>query len=362
MIQKKCRHRIANTLASMRSIAVAALCVLLLPVSAMADTGGGTEDGSDGLSAIQSRGELRCGVNGEVPGLSSRNEDGDWSGLDVDFCRALAAAALGSASKVAFVALGTEERLAALRDDKIDVLARNTTWTGRRDLTEGVSFAGILYYDGQGFMVPSAAGLRSTLELNDASLCAIAGTTSADNARRYFTRHRMRMEMTLYTDLKTALSAYLDGECSALTTDHSQLHALRTTLTEPTAQRILPEVISKEPLGPAVRNGDTRLFDLVRWTLFTLINAEELGIDSNNVATAKARATSDEVRTLLDLDGDTSAALGIDKEWGYRVIEQVGNYGELFERNLGKASGIDLKRGLNAPWNQGGLLYAPPMR
>lgn len=353
MTRHTIRPKVASIGASMRAIAAAALFLGLLP-TAVAD--------GDTLDAIKSRGELRCGVNGEVPGLSLRNDAGDWSGLDVDFCRAVAAAALGSAAKVAYIPLGTEERLAALRDHKVDLLARNTSWTAVRDIAEGISFAGILYFDGQSFMVPRAAGLRSTLELNDARICAIAGTTSVDNARRYFTQHRMGMQMTLHPDLKAALSAYLDGQCNALTSDRSQLNALRATIPEPAAQRILPEVISKEPLGPAVRKGDTRLFDLVRWTLFTLINAEELGIDSGNVATAKARATSDEVRTLLDLDGRTSAALGIDKEWGYRVIEQVGNYGELFERNLGKASGIDLKRGLNAPWTQGGLLYAPPTR
>lgn len=290
------------------------------------------------------------------------DEGGNWSGLDVDFCRAVAAAALGNAGKVQFVPLGTDDRFAAVREGRVDLLARNTTWTEQRDITEGVSFVGILYFDGQGFMVSRATDLLSTLGLNGATICAISGTTSADNARRYFTRHRMRMEMTLYPDLISAHDAYLAGKCLTLTTDRSQLYGLRATRDNPAAHRILPEVISKEPLSPAVRKGETRWFDLVRWTLYTLIGAEQMGIDASNVIAAKSRATSDDVRTLLDLDGDTSSALGIDKEWGYRVIQQVGNYGEIYERNLGAASGLGIKRGLNALWNKGGLLYAPPTR
>lgn len=317
---------------------------------------------ADILDDVKSRGELRCGVNGEAPGLSLRDDNGHWSGLDVDFCRAVAAAALGKADKVAFVPLSAEERFTALRDGKVDLLARNTTWTKQRDIAAGVSFAGILYFDGQGFMVPRGTSLLSTLELDNASICAISGTTSADNAQRYFTRHRMSMEMTLYPDLNAARDAYLDGKCSTLTSDRTQLYGLRASLDEPTAQRILPEVISKEPLALVVRKGETRWFDLVRWTLYTMIGAEEMGIDSSNVVNARARATSDDVRTLLDLDGTTAAALGIEPEWGYRVILRVGNYAEVFERNLGTASGLGIKRGLNALWNQGGLLYAPPTR
>jgi general L-amino acid transport system substrate-binding protein len=330
----------------------AALPLLLSLNGALADT----------LETVKSRGEVRCGVNGEVPGLSYRDAQGAWSGLDADFCRAVAAAALGDAGKVAFVPVGTEERLAVLREGKIDLLARNTTWNGQRDLTEGVSFVGVLYYDGQGFMVPRDSGLRSTLELDGARICAVAGTTGPDNAKRYFTRHRMTMETTLYPSLTAARDAYLNGDCSTLTTDKSQLHSLRLNLDDPAAQRILPEVISKEPLAPAVRKGDSGWTDLVRWTLFTLINAEELGIDSGNADMAKAQAESAQVRALLDLDGETAEALGIAPGWGHRVIRQVGNYGELYERNLGKASGLDIKRGLNALWTEGGLLYAPPAR
>jgi general L-amino acid transport system substrate-binding protein len=311
---------------------------------------------------VRERGVLRCGVNGEVPGMSFRDENGSWSGLDVDFCRAVAAAVLDNPEAVALVPVSSEERFGAVRGGNVDLLARNTSWTGQRDITEGVSFAGVLYYDGQGFMVPRKSDTISALELDRAKVCAIAGSTSIDNAKRYFTRHQMALELVILPDLDSAARAYLDGKCTALTTDRSQLHALRSTLDDPAAQRILPEVISKEPLGPVVRDNDQRWFDLVRWTLFTLVEAEELGIDAGNAIGAKNRAASDRVRALLDLDGTTATVLGIEPAWGYRVIRWVGNYGELFERNLGPASGLGIKRGLNALWSDGGLMYAPPAR
>lgn len=329
-----------------------ALLAWLLSAAAAADT----------LEQVRERGRLQCGVNGEVPGLSFRDADGRWSGLDVDFCRAVAAAALDDPDAVELVPLLPEERFGALRGGSVDLLARNTSWTEQRDIAEGVSFVGVLYYDGQGFMVPRRTDTLSALELDRSKVCAISGTTSIDNAKRWFTRHRMALELIVHPDLATAAKAYLDGACDALTTDRSQLHALRSTLDEPAAQRILPEVISKEPLGPAVRDGDGRWFDLVRWTLFTLIEAEELGIETANVVAAKNRAESDRVRALLDLEGTTASVLGIEPAWGYRVIRAVGNYGELFQRNLGPASGLDIKRGLNALWSEGGLMYAPPAR
>jgi general L-amino acid transport system substrate-binding protein len=331
------------------SIAVAALL-------SAADLSAGT------VEEIRERGMLRCGVNGEVPGMSLRDEAGTWSGLDVDFCRAVATAVLDDPEAVAFVAVGSEDRFEAVRGGNVDLLARNTTWNGVRDITQGVSFVGVLYYDGQGFMVPRKTDTLSALELDRAKVCAIAGTTSVDNAKRYFTRHRMALELVTHPDLETAAKAYLDGKCTALTTDRSQLHALRSTLEQPAAQRILPEVVSKEPLGPAVADTDQRWFDLVRWTLYTLVEAEELGIDSGNVIGAKTRAESDRVRALLDLDGTTGDILGVEPEWGFRVIRRMGNYGEMFERNLGMASGLGIKRGLNALWSEGGLIYAPPSR
>lgn len=314
------------------------------------------------LSEVRERGTLRCGVNGEVPGLSYRAPDGAWSGLDVDFCRAVAAAALGDPAKVELIALSNAERLDALAANRIDLLARNTSWTLSRDLGKGMSFVGVLYFDGQGFIVPRDEQVMSTLDLGGKRVCAIADTTGPDNARRYFARHQMTLELKTFPDLAAARAAYLAGECGALTADQTQLHALRQGLDDPRAHRILPEVISKEPLSPAVRKGDAAWHDIVRWTLFTLINAEELGIDSANVEQAQARATSEEVRSLLDVEGASAAWLGVEPGWGIRVIKGVGNYAEVFERNLGSGSPLKIKRGLNALWTDGGLLYAPPAR
>jgi general L-amino acid transport system substrate-binding protein len=282
--------------------------------------------------------------------------------LDVDFCRAVAAAVLGDQEKVEYVPLGPEERLTALNEGRIDLLARNTTWTLSRDLGNGMTFAGILYHDGQGFMVPRDSGLLSTLELGGKRICVLAGSTSPGNARRYFTRNRMDLQLETFDSLGEAMQAYLDGKCDALTSDQSQLFSLRTTLEDPGAHRILGEVISKEPLGPAVRKGDTRWLDIVRWTLFLLIDAEEMGIDSANADRAREQAKGEETRLLLDVDGRTAKLLGLEPGWSHRVIRQVGNYSEVFERNLGAHSPRKIKRGLNALWRDGGLLYAPPAR
>lgn len=328
----------------------------LVLAAALAQTSAAT------LDEVKARGSLRCGVNGEVPGLSHRDDSGRWSGLDVDFCRAVAAAALGDAGKVELVPLSRAERLDALREGRIDLLSRNTTWTLSRDLGHDMTFAGILYFDGQGFMVPRDSGLMSALELSGKRICALTDSTSPDNAKRYFARHRMELELQTFDSLEAAKRAYLEGKCDALTTDQSQLHSLRSGLEDPRAQRILPEVVSKEPLSPAVRKGDARWLDIVRWTLFVLIDAEELGIDSANVDRAAEQAQSDEVRLLLDTEGNSAALLGIDPGWSRRVIRQVGNYGEIFDRNLGAQSPLKIKRGLNALWNNGGLLYAPPAR
>lgn len=314
------------------------------------------------LEQVKERDTLRCGVNGLVPGLSFKDEKGSWSGLDVDFCRAVAAAVLGAKEKVEFVPLTNAERLSALADGRVDLLSRNTTWTLSRDIARGMSFVGVLYYDGQGFMVPRATNQLSTLELSGQTVCALAGTTSAENTERYFKRHRMELTLLTFDDIGAAKQAYLAGECGALASDHSQLHSLRATLEHPRTHRILPEVVSKEPLGPAVRKGDDRWFDIVRWTLFALINAEEMGIDSTNVDRARELAKSEDTRLLLDADGKVAELLGLHPRWINRAIGQVGNYGEVFERNLGDQSPLKIKRGLNALWNNGGLLYAPPAR
>jgi general L-amino acid transport system substrate-binding protein len=317
---------------------------------------------ADTLDDVQARGDLRCGVNGLVPGLSFKDDAGRWSGLDVDFCRAVAAAALGGKEKLELVPLSNAERLTALAEGRVDLISRNTTWTFSRDAGQGISFVGILYHDGQGFMVPRKTDFLSALELSGQTVCALAGTTSAENTKRYFTRHRMELDLRTFDDLDAAGSAYFDGDCGVLTSDQSQLHALRSTLQRPHEHRILPEVVSKEPLGPAVREGDDRWFDIVRWTLFALINAEEMGIDSTNVDRARELAKNEETRLLLDADGKMAQVLGLHPRWITRAIAQVGNYAEIFERNLGDQSPLKIKRGLNALWINGGLLYAPPSR
>jgi general L-amino acid transport system substrate-binding protein len=314
------------------------------------------------LDAVKARGTLRCGVGGDLPGLSFKDKEGHWSGLDVDFCRAVAAAALGDKDKIDLVPIGYPERLDALRKNQIDLLVRNTTWTLTRDVGHGMTFVGTLYYDGQGFMVPRSSKLMTTLELGGKRICVLTNTTSLDNVRRYFTRNQMTFQLATFDDMAAAKAAYLAGKCDALTSDKSQLQALRSTLSDPHAQRILPEVISKEPLSPAVRAGDTRWFDLVRWTLFALIDAEEAGIDSANVDHVRTVAKADDIRLLLDTDGQTAKLLGVAPGWSYRAIKAVGNYGEMFERNLGRQSPLKIQRGLNALWRDGGILYAPPTR
>lgn len=315
------------------------------------------------LDEVRERGVLRCGVNGEIPGLSFKDEHGEWSGLDVDFCRAVAAATLGDAGKVDYVPVPNDSRFELLRDGEVDLLSRNTTWTLGRDLDLDIIFVAILYHDGQGFMVRRETDTLSALELSKRAVCAVADTTGPANARSYFQRHRMILELKEFPDIVAATKAYLAGECYALTTDQSQLHAVRTELADgKSAHRILPEIISKEPLSPAVRRDDDRWLDIVRWTLFTLIDAEEAGIDSKNVDQARGRARGDEVKLLLDVDGTTGALLGLEKGWSYRIIHQVGNYAELFDRNLGDGSPLGIKRGLNALWRDGGILYAPPSR
>lgn len=314
------------------------------------------------LDEVKARGNLRCGVNGEVPGLSHRDQGGNWSGLDVDFCRGVAAAVLGDAGKVDFVPLSPAERLDALREGRIDLLSRNTTWNLSRDLGHEMTFAGVLFFDGQGFMVRRDTGLMSSLELGGKRVCALTDSTSPDNAQRYFTRHRMALELQTFDTLEVLKQAYLEGKCDALTTDQSQLHSLRDGLEDPRTHRILPEIISKEPLSPAVRKGDARWLDIVRWTLFLLIDAEELGIGSANVERAAEQAKSEDVRLLLDTEGRTAALLDLEPGWSRRVLGQVGNYAEIFDRNLGAQSPLKIKRGLNALWSNGGLLYAPPAR
>jgi general L-amino acid transport system substrate-binding protein len=311
------------------------------------------------LDDVRKRNSLRCGVNGDMAGLSQKQSDGRWSGMDVDICRAAAAAVLGDAERVEYVPLDNQQRLDALAQDKIDLLARNTTWTLSRDTAHGMNFVATSYFDGQGLMVRRDKGHRSVLELDGASVCVQAHTTSLSNVQRFFTMNRMKIKIIPQASAAAQRQAYEAGECDALSSDQSQLYAIRNELKAPSAHEILPEIISKEPLGPAVRKGDGQWADIVRWTLFALIEAEEQGISSVNVEQAREQATNPVIQGFLGTRGDIGGAMGLDAQWAYRVISQVGNYGEVFERNLGS---LGIKRGLNALWRDGGLLFAPPVR
>lgn len=313
------------------------------------------------LQTVKERGFLQCGVNTGLPGFSNANADGQWSGLDVDVCRAIAAAVLEDAEKVRFTPLTAKERLTAVQSGEVDVLSRNTTWTLTRDTSLGLHFTGVTYYDGQGFMVKKALGITSARELDGAAVCILAGTTTELNLADYFRTHDMTYEPVVFDTADQTARGFEAGRCDVLTSDRSQLYALRQKLSEPDKAVVLPETISKEPLGPAVRQGDDAWFNVVRWTLYALVNAEELGVSSRNVEGHKD-ARNPEIRRLLGLEGIKGSGLGLGDDWAYQIIKQVGNYGEIYKRNVGADSPLGIPRGLNELWKDGGLQYAPPIR
>jgi general L-amino acid transport system substrate-binding protein len=318
---------------------------------------------ADTLSDVQGRGTLTCGTNTGLAGFASPDDQGNWSGLDVDLCRAVAAAVFGDAKKVKFVPLGSKERFTALQSGEIDVLARNSTWTFSRDTDLGLDFVAVDYYDGQGFLVRKDSGIKSAKELSGATVCVQTGTTTEKNLADYFRTNNMELpNPPTFEKAEQARGAYDEGRCDAYTTDASGLAAERTQLKDPTAHIILPEIISKEPLGPAVRHGDNKWGDLVRWSFYVMLIAEEKGITQANVDDVKASSTDPEVRRMLGVEEETGKMLGLSKEWAYNIIKQVGNYGESFERNVGQKTPLGLARGLNELWSKGGLQYAPPIR
>lgn len=308
------------------------------------------------------RGYILCGVNPGLPGFANPDKRGNWSGIDVDFCRSIAAALLMDANKVKYVPVSSEERFKALESGTIDILSRNTTWNFSRDTTLGLIFAGVLYYDGQGFMVRKDSGVKSVLELNGTRICVQAGTTSQSNLGDFFRTYGMVFSPLVFGNSNATVAAYNTGLCDAITTDQAQLYAQRPKLEKISDHLILPEIVSKEPLGPVVRQGDNVWLNVVRWTLFALINAEESGITSKNVDRLKKESTNPTILRMLGSEGDVGLGLGLDNSWVYRIIKQVGNYGELYDNNLGKRSSLNIKRGLNALWSQGGLHYAPPIQ
>ncbi|RXJ71712.1 amino acid ABC transporter substrate-binding protein [Veronia nyctiphanis] len=315
----------------------------------------------DTLGKVKKQGYVSCGVSTGLPGFSNPNAKGEWEGLDVEFCQALAAAALGDKSKVKYVPLTPKERFTALQSGEIDVLSRNTTWTLQRDGTLGLNFAGVNYYDGQGFMVNKKLGVTSALELDGAAVCVQSGTTTELNLADYFKANNMKFSPVVYDTYDASVKGFEAGRCDTLTTDQSGLYASRVKLSDPASAVVLPEVISKEPLGPVVRQGDDNWFNIAKWTLNTMINAEEFGVTSDNVDSMKG-SKDPNVKRLLGLDGPKGKGLGLNDDWGYQVIKQVGNYGESFERTVGKDSPLQISRGLNALWNDGGIMYAPPIR
>jgi len=314
------------------------------------------------LDAVKEKDFIQCGVSQGLPGFSNPDEDGNWSGIDVDFCRGVAAAVFGDPDKVKYTPLSAKERFTALQSGEVDVLSRNTTWTLTRDSALGLNFAGVNYYDGQGFMVRTDLGVNSALELNGASVCTNIGTTTELNLADYFRANDMDYELVAFEKADEVVAAYDAGRCDVYTTDQSGLAAQRLKLTEPGAHKVLPEVISKEPLGPVVRHGDDQWLDIVKWTLYAMIEAEELGVNSANVEQMKAESDNPSIKRLLGTEGEMGEALGLPNQWAYNVIAQVGNYGEIYERNVGIETPLGLERGLNALWKDGGLMYAMPIR
>src|SRR3954447_8529923 len=313
------------------------------------------------LKTIKDRGTLSCGVSQGLPGFSSPDDKGNWTGLDVDVCRAIAAAVLGDPSKIKFVPLSAKDRFTALQSGEIDVLSRNTTWTLSRDTSLGANFTGVTYYDGQGFLVKKSLKVNSALELNSASVCVQTGTTTEQNLADYFKGNNMKYKVIAFGTNDEAVKAYESGRCDVFTTDVSGLYADRLKLANPADHVVLPEVISKEPLGPMVRHGDDQWFDIVKWTLFAMVTAEELGITQKNVD-EMTKSDKPEVKRVLGTEGNLGEQLGVTKDWVIRIVKLVGNYGEVFDRNVGTGSKLGIARGLNQLWNKGGIQYAPPIR
>ncbi len=314
------------------------------------------------IDAIKARGNLNCGVNPSLPGFAAADSQGVWSGLDVDVCKAIAATLLGDANKIKYTPLNAAQRFAVLQAGEIDILSRNTTWTLNRDASLGLHFTGTIYYDGQGFMVPKKSKITSAAKLKGATVCVQSGTTTEKNLNDYSKVMKLNMKPVVFDTQEATNKAYFAGRCQAYTTDASGLASVRNKeATNPDDHVILPELISKEPLGPTIRRGDDEFFAIVKWVVYALIEAEEYGITQANVDQMKS-STDPVVQRILGTSEDTGKLLGLDKEWAYRAIKAVGNYGEMFERNVGPKSTLKLPRGLNNQWNKGGLMYAPPVR
>jgi general L-amino acid transport system substrate-binding protein len=334
---------------------------ILAGAAALIATAGVASAQTKTLDTVKSRGSLSCGVNVGLAGFSQPDDKGNWTGLDVDYCKAIAAAVLGDATKVKYVPTTAKERFTALQSGEIDVLIRNTTWTTARDSSLGLIFAGVNYYDGQGFMVKGSLGVKTAKELNGATVCVQTGTTTELNLADYFKANKMTYKPVVFEKLDETLQAYLAGRCDVYTTDQSGLYSVRVQQPKPEDHLVLPEIISKEPLGPSVRQGDDQWLTVVKWVHYALLNAEEAGITQANVAEV-VNSTNPEIKRIVGKDGELGKGLGLPNDFVVSIVKAVGNYGELFERNVGSGSRLKIARGLNKLWNNGGLQYAPPLR
>jgi general L-amino acid transport system substrate-binding protein len=323
------------------------------------------------LDTVKQKGFVQCGVNPSLIGFGNPNDKNEWSGFDIDFCKAVAAAVFGDVTKVKYTPLSAKERFTALQSGEIDMLSRNSTWTMGRDTSLGLMFAGVTYYDGQGFMVPTKLGVKSAMELGGASVCTQTGTTTELNLADYFKANKLEYKVVAFEKNEEVLKAYQEGRCDVYTTDQSGLYAERLKLANADEHMVLPEIISKEPLGPVVRQGDDQWFSVVKWTYYALVTAEELGVNAGNVDQMKA-SENPEIQRLLSVkvknpdgteaDNDFGKGIGLGPDWAYNIIKNVGNYAEIFDRNLGPATPLKIARGKNALWKDGGLQYAPPIR
>ena len=315
------------------------------------------------LDAIKQRGQLVCGVSTGLAGFSAADSQGNWTGIDVDVCKAIAAAILGDANKVKWVPLSAQQRFTALQSGEIDILSRNTTWTLTRDASLGMAFTGVTYYDGQGFMVTTKSNVKSAKQLKGATVCVQSGTTTEKNLTDYSRANNLNIKPVVFEKLEATNAAYFAGRCVAYTTDASGLASIRNKeAKDPKEHLILPELISKEPLGPSVRRGDDEFFTIAKWVQFALIEAEDYGVTQANVDEMSKKTDNPAIGRLLGSTEDTGKLLGLDKSWAANAIKAVGNYGEMFERNVGPKSPLGLPRGLNNLWSKGGIMYAPPVR
>jgi general L-amino acid transport system substrate-binding protein len=333
----------------------------VLAAAALVATAGAAGAQTNTLAQIKARGVVNCGTSPGLAGFAMPDAQGNYKGLDVDLCRGIAAAIFNDPTKVKFVPLSSKDRFTALQASEVDLLSRTTTWTMSRDTSLGLNFAGVNYYDGQGFMVRKKLGVDSALKLAGASVCVAQGTTTELNLADYFRSNKMKYEVVAFAGGDETIKAYESGRCDVFTTDSSGLYAERLKLQVPADHIVLPEIISKEPLGPVVRHGDDNWFDVVKWTHNAMLNAEELGVTQANVD-QMLKSENPEIKRLVGTEGKFGEAIGLTNDWAYRIIKHVGNYGEAFDRNVGEGSLLKIARGQNALWTKGGLQYAPPIR